>query len=165
MISQGPETLCHVYIYPRRHVIHAPGTLPIYLQGVHEIRPLVTLDHDLLLGQAIEHIIPLTGPPLAVLGAQREVHEDGAAQQEEGLEAEHDAVAGPVPRLLERDVDVGRHDAVQVAPADDHAEHDGALQRPLGVVRHPRQRVGDGRVDADGAQERPRVLYVRLVGR
>ncbi|GJD04251.1 hypothetical protein ColKHC_13076 [Colletotrichum higginsianum] len=94
--------------------------------------------------------------------AEGEVHEDGAAEQEEDLVAEDDAVAGEVPGRLVLEVDVGRDDAVEVAPADDHAEHDGALEGALGVVDDPGERVGDGRVDAGGAEEGAGVLDLRV---
>lgn len=92
------------------------------------------------------------------------MHEDGAAEQAHDLVAEDDAVPRPEVRALAGEVDVGRDDAVEVAPADDHAEHEGALEGALGVVVEPGERVGDGRVDARGAEEGAGVLDLEVVG-
>ena len=61
------------------------------------------------------------------------------------------------------EVDVGTDDAVQIAPADDEAEHDAALVHALGVVGGPGDGVGDAGVDAQGAEERAGVLDAGLL--
>ena len=50
-------------------------------------------------------------------------------------------------------VDVGGHDTVEVAPADNEAHGDAALVDALSVVGRPDDSVGDAGVDAKGAEE------------
>lgn len=138
--------------------------------------PCVSLDHVFEVGLLvaskvllfIRHGIPLgvhaTGRAKLVLAAEHDVHEYGAAEQAEDLVAEDDTMAHPVPGLLVRDVDVGGDHAVEVAPADDHADNEGALERALSIVVNPCERVRDGRVDAHGAEECTGVLYARVIG-
>lgn len=52
---------------------------------------------------------------------------------------------------------VGAHRAVYVPEADDHRERDAALVAALDVVRHPRDRVRDVRVDAAGGEIHPEI--------
>lgn len=91
--------------------------------------------------------------------------QDGSAKQEEEHVGQHDAVTGAVVRLLSRQVDIGGDDTVHVTPSNDNTDHDTALEIALDVVGCPGQGVGDGRVDAHGAQEGSGILDVHVGSR
>lgn len=67
-------------------------------------------------------------------------------------------MAGVETRAFALDVDVGRDDSVEIAPADDYAQDDSALVDAVDVVGDPGERVGDARVDAHGAEEGSGIL-------
>jgi hypothetical protein len=131
---------------------------------VDEIWSNIAQHLNLLLGLAVQQVIARARLAQLVLALEHDVHEDGAAEQEEEHVREHDSVAGLVSRgLLAGEVDVGGYHAVHVAPSDDDADHDTALERALDVVGRPCQRIGDGRVDAHGAEEGAGVLDVHVL--
>jgi hypothetical protein len=103
-------------------------------------------------------------PPLSVLTHQHEALQQAAAEEEEGEVGEHGAVAGQEAGRVNAAVDVGRHHAVQVAPADHEAERDPALVHALDIVGCPRDRVADAGVDAEGAEVDARVLDAGVGG-
>lgn len=141
-----------------------PQPLLARSSGVEEVWAVIAHDLELLLGLVLHPVIALALLAEPVLALEHEVHEDGSAEEEQELVGEHDAVAGPVPGLLLLGVDVGGNNTVHVAPADDDTDHDTALQRAFDVVGRPGQGVGDGGVDADGAEESTCVLDVHIVG-
>ena len=53
---------------------------------------------------------------------------------------------------------------VQISPSDHEPQRDSSLVDSLDVVRRPANRVRNARVDAHGAQEHARVLYMRFSG-
>lgn len=86
------------------------------------------------------------------------MHGNGTTQQTQGQGGQDDTMAGVEMRAFGLDVDVGRDDSVEIAPADDYAQDDSALVDAVDVVGDPGERVGDARVDAHGAEEGPCVL-------
>lgn len=54
----------------------------------------------------------------------------------------------PVAWLLTVEVDVGRDNTVEIAPTDDHAKHDGALQGAFDVIVDPRDSIRDRGIDS-----------------
>jgi hypothetical protein len=84
--------------------------------------------------------VPLTPQPLLILPLQQHPRHNTPTEQEQHHVGEHDAVTQLVPRLVAAAVDVGGHDAVEVAPADDEAEGYAALVDAFDVVGGP----GDG---------------------
>lgn len=84
--------------------------------------PLIPQILDLLRGQPLRPIIPLASQPLPVLPFKKEVLQHAASQQEDGEIPEHGAVAWVEPGPVGAAVDVAADHAVDVAPADDHAE-------------------------------------------
>ena len=138
--------------YKLVHSLYIPKEHPqeiLNLGGVNEIGAVVAAGELLVVGKAIVHIVTSTGAALLVLGLEGEVHEDGAAEKEENLICEDDAVTCVVAGPLRADVDVGRDDAVEIAPTNDHADGDGALKGAFDVVYFGREtlvrvRVGRG---------------------
>ncbi len=57
-------------------------------------------------------------------------------------------------------IDIRADNSIQIAPANDEAEHDAALIHALSVVAHPGDGVRDTRVNADGSEEGSCVLDV-----
>ena len=108
---------------------------------VEERRSLVAFYHLLVFGEALIFGITKTSSPRLVLTLQRKVHEQRTTQKENKLVSQHHTLASPEPRLLALDKDAGRHDTVQVAPADHHAENNSAFQGTFRVVCEPRQSV------------------------
>ena len=108
---------------------------------IEERRSLVALDHLLIFSKVLILGITKTSSPRFVLTLQRKVHEQRTTQKEHKLVTQYDAMASPEPRSLAFDEDVGRHNAIQVAPADHHAENNSAFQRSFRVVCEPRQSV------------------------
>lgn len=104
------------------------------LGGVDEVGAIVAAGKLLVVGEAVVHVVTSTGAALLVLGLEGEVHEDGAAEEEENLVGEDDTVTSVVAGLLGADVDIGRDDAVEVTPANNHANGDGALEGSLDVI-------------------------------
>jgi len=102
-------------------------------------------------------VVALAGQPLGVLPSQEQVLEHAPAEEGEDEVAQHRAVARRVAGTVLGAVDVAAHDPVQVAPSDDDPQRDAALVHALGVVRGPRDGVGDARVDAQGPEEGARV--------
>jgi hypothetical protein len=112
--------------------------LPTQSSGrVEKARSLVALDILLIFGKALICGITKASTPCSVLALQHKMHEQRATHKEDELISQNHAMAGPVPRPLALDEDVGRHNAIQIAPSDDHAENNGALQRAFCVVREP----------------------------
>lgn len=136
-----------------------------HLQGVEEIRTVVTSDPDLFCGFAFVHAVTLAGAALVVLYAQHDVREDGAAKETNDQIGEDNGVTCEKTGGLAGDVDIGADDAVEVTPADDNSNDHAALVHALDVVGAPRQRVSDSRVDADRSKERACVLHPRPIRR
>ena len=90
--------------------------------------------------------------------------QDAAAEKSDDQVSQHHAVARDVPRGVLGPIDVAAHDPVQVAPPDDDPERDAALVHAFGVVRRPRDRVRDARVDAQRTQEGAGVPDPRAFG-
>lgn len=90
------------------------------------------------------HVVPSTTAPLCVLPLQHDIREHSTTKQAHHHVAEHGGVASPVSRLFLLEVDVGRDDTVEVAPADDDANDDAALVDAFDVVAGPGEGVGDG---------------------
>jgi len=67
-------------------------------------------------------------------------------------------MTGVEMRSLGFDVNVGRHDTVEVTPADDYSEDDTSLIDAIGIVGDPGESVGNTGVDTHGAEECPCVL-------
>lgn len=78
---------------------------------VQEIRTLVTQRLDLRLVLAFDPVIPLSGPPLFILGLERKVRRQTAEEEEQRHVRQHDAVAEVVFRLVFCAVDVAAYDA------------------------------------------------------
>lgn len=58
-----------------------------------------------------------------------------------------------IPGRILLAIDITGHDAVEIPPADKHADGDAALVDALDVVGDPGDGVGDAGVDAEGAEE------------
>jgi hypothetical protein len=84
--------------------------------------PLIPQILDLLRGQPLRPRIPLASQPLPVLPFKKGVLQHAAAEQENGEVPEDGAVARVEPGCVGAAVDVAADRAVDVAPADDHAE-------------------------------------------
>lgn len=104
---------------------------------VEESRSLVAFDHLLIFAEALVLGVTKTSSPRFVLALQRKMHEQRTTQKEHKLVAQDHAMASPEPWSLAFDENVGRNDTIQVAPADDHAENNGAFQGAFCVVCEP----------------------------
>ena len=124
-------------------VRYVPDAIPSTQSSsrVEERWSLVAFDHLLVFGEALIFGITKTNPPRLVLTLQRKVHKQRTTQKEYELVAKHHTMASIEPRLLTLDENVGRHNTIQVAPADHHAENNSAFQRSFRVVCEPRQSV------------------------
>lgn len=165
--------------------IHIPTLAQLLrrgLQSVDEVRSFVPSNPDLLGRHPLMHIVPSTTAPLGILLPQHDIREYSATKQAHHHVAEHGGVASPVSRLLLLEVDVGRDDTVEVAPADDDANDDAALVYAFDVVAGPGEGVGDRRwrgrvslgntstgfteyrltVDSNGSQEGTGILDLRV---
>lgn len=125
---------------------------------INKIRPPIAQHLHLALTLPLNPHIPLSFPPLPILAHQQHALQDAAAQQKHRQICQDGAMTGEESRRIFAAIDVGGHDPVQVAPADDEADGDAALVDALDVVGRPGDGVGDAGVDAQGAEVDSRVL-------
>lgn len=104
---------------------------------VEESRSLVAFDHLLIFAEALILGITKTSSPRFVLALQRKVHEQCTTQKEQKLVAQDHAMASPEPWSLAFDENVRRHNTIQIAPADNHAENNSTFQGAFCVVCEP----------------------------
>ena len=110
---------------------------------VEESRSLVAFDHLLIFAEALILGITKTSSPRFVFALQRKVHEQRTTHKENKLVAQHHTMTSPEPRSFALYENVGGDDAVQIAPADDHAKNNSAFQGTFCVVCEPRQGIWD----------------------
>jgi len=108
------------------------------LHCVNKVWPAIALNNFLFFGERIERSVAATRAPSLVLLSQRKVHKYGTTQQEQCLVADNDSVASPEAGSLRFEIDVGRYNPVEVAPADRHAYHNSTLERSFDIIRNPR---------------------------
>lgn len=125
----------------------------VLARHTREHLPLIAQQVDLRLALALDPDIPLPSSPLAILCLQSEMGSNTTTKQKERQVSQHDSMAELVSRSILRAVDVARHNAVQIAPADHEAQSDSALVHAFGIIGAPGNRVGDAGVDAQSAEE------------
>lgn len=124
--------------------------------------PRITKHLNLVLILARHPCIPLPRKPLPVLSLQQKVGNKAPAKQEQNHVREHHSMARFVVRLVLRAVDIARHNAVEIAPADDEADGDTTFIYAFGVGRSPRDGICNTWIDTQCTKEGACVLDVRV---
>lgn len=126
--------------------------------------PFIAQGLDFGIGLAFDQVISLSCQPQGVLPPEEDVIRDTTAQEENHQISHDDAVSLSVLWRILDSVNVAADDTVQIPPSDDEPQGDTTLVDTFGVVGDPGDGVGDGRVDAQRAQECPGVLNTSRFG-
>lgn len=116
----------------------------------------------LLLGQAVEAVVPAAGVPQAVL-AVAPVDAEGGEAQHDDLHGQVDVVADVVEGRVVAQVGPRGEDAAHGAQADDVAGRDGPDVGARVVVDRPGEEAGAAGEGADLEERRERLVGVSTV--